>query len=182
MSAVCPPDVPIESTTTVVIGAGLPGLAVASELSRHGVASIVLEGMGTAGKRRSVMTDSVSLTERSELLRLLRGYATSHRLDVRPSTMASKLSRDPQQKWVIHTEQGILQAESVVLTDCPQNQVRRFLRGLGLSLGKDLRTSLKSLGLYLVGVADLLTPSTREIVRQAKLVGDAIAGGRMLTA
>ncbi|EMY32972.1 hypothetical protein D477_017314, partial [Arthrobacter crystallopoietes BAB-32] len=65
---------------------------------------------------------------------------------------------------------------------CPQNQVRRLLRSLGISLGRDIKSSLKALGVYLVGVAELLAPSTREIVRQAKLVSDAIAGGRMLPA
>ncbi|EMY32264.1 hypothetical protein D477_021073, partial [Arthrobacter crystallopoietes BAB-32] len=110
---------PAESTNTVVIGAGLPGLAVASELSRRGIASVVLEGMGTTGRRHSVMADSVSLSERSELLRLLRGYAAAHGLDVRHSTVARTVKRGTGCQWIIHTEQGVLQADSLVITDCP---------------------------------------------------------------
>jgi phytoene dehydrogenase-like protein len=182
VSAVSAAEAPSESTTAVVIGAGLPGLAVASELSRHGIASIVVEGMGSGRRRRSVMTDSVSLTERTELLRLLRGYASSHALDVRHSTMARTVSRGSNCPWVIQTEQGVLEADSLIITDCPQNQVRGFLRSLGIAAGRDLRATLKALGIYLVGVTELLAPSTREILRQAKLVSDAIAGGRMLPA
>lgn len=182
-------ELPAESTTTVVIGAGLPGLAVASELSRHGVASIVVEGLAggcAAGTpRRSLMSDSVSLTEQSELLRLLQSYAASRCLDVRRSTFARQVSLVPEagpagtdRRWMIRTERGLLLADTVVLTGCPQNQMRRFLRGLGVRLGTDFQTTLKSIGLYLVGMAGLLAPTTREIVRQAKAVGDAIAGGR----
>jgi len=188
-------DLPAESTTTVVIGAGLPGLAVASELCRHGIASIVVEGLGSGcaagAPRRSVMSDSVSLTEQSELLRLLQGYAASRCLDVRRSTFARQVSLVPgiglpvpeagpagaARRWMIQTERGVLLADTVVLTGCPENQMRRFLRGLGVRLGADVQATLKSIGLYLVGMAGLLTPTTREIVRQAKAVGDAIAGG-----
>jgi hypothetical protein len=188
-------DLPAESTTTVVIGAGLPGLAVASELSRHGIASIVVEGLGSGcaagAPRRSVMSDSTSLIEQSELLRLLQGYAASRCLDVRRSTFARQVSlmpgiglpvpeagpmRGTARRWMIQTECGVLLADTVVLTGCPQNQMRRFLRGLGVRLGADIQTTLKSIGLYLVGMAGLLAPTTREIVRQAKAVGDAIAG------
>jgi hypothetical protein len=186
-------DLPAESTTTVVIGAGLPGLAVASELSRHGIASIVVEGLGsgcvTGAPRRSVMSDSISLTEQSELLRLLQCYAVSHCLDVRRSTFARQVSLLPglpvpeagpvgtARRWMVQTEAGVLLADTVVLTGCPENQMRRFLHGLGVRLGADIQATLKSIGLYLVGMAGLLAPTTREIVRQAKAVGDAIAGG-----
>jgi hypothetical protein len=79
---------------------------------------------------------------------------------------------------MVQTERGVLLAETVVLTGCPQNQIRRFLRGLGVRLGADIGATLKAMGIYLVGMAGLLTPTTREIVRQAKAVGDAIAGRR----
>ncbi|NKX50626.1 FAD-binding protein [Arthrobacter deserti] len=187
-------ELPAESTTTVVIGAGLPGLAVASELSRHGVDSIVVEGLGAAAPapRRSVMSDSVSPTEQSDLLRLLHGYAASRCLDVRRSTFARQVSLVPGPgmavpgtgtagadcRWMFRTERGVLLADTVVLTGCPENQMRRFLRGLGVRLGADINATLKSIGLYLVGMAGLLAPTTREIVRQAKAVGDATAGGR----
>lgn len=187
---------PAESTTTVVIGAGLPGLAVASELSRRGVRPIVVEGLGgarpPAAPPCSIMTDPVSLTERSELLRLLQGYAASRCLDVRRSTFARQVSLVPgigmpvpesgpegaRRQWRIQTDRSVLLADTVVLTGCPQSQIRRFLRGLGLRLGADIAATLRNLGLYLVGMAGLLTPTTREIVREAKMVGGAIAGGR----
>jgi hypothetical protein len=179
---------PAELTTTVVIGSGLPGLAVASELSRRGVDSIVVEGLECidSGPLRTVMTDSVSLSERSELLRLLRAYASSHCLDVRTTTHAEDLSiighatllpaRVPaSKKWAVQTESGVLLADHVVLTKYPSNQLRRFLRSLGIAIGSDFRSALRAIGLHLVGVGEVLTPTTREIVRQAKLVSDTIA-------
>ncbi|WP_253904257.1 FAD-dependent monooxygenase [Arthrobacter sp. Br18] len=176
-----------ELTTTVVIGAGLSGLAVASELSRRGIDAIVVESLECldSGACRTVMTDSVSLSERSELMRLLRGYASSHGLDVRHSTIAehlsiighSKLLPDPvpvSKKWAVQTANGVLLADHVVLTKYPQNQLRRFLRSMGIAIGSDFRDALRAIGLHLVGVGELLTPTTREIVRQAKLVSDTI--------
>ncbi|MBG6183459.1 hypothetical protein IWX65_001410 [Arthrobacter sp. CAN_A214] len=180
-----------ELTTTVVIGAGLSGLAVASELSRRGIDSIVVESLECldSGACRTVMTDSVSLSERSELMRLLRGYASSHRLDVRHSTIAEHLSiighskilpedRVPvSKKWAVQTADGVLLADHVVLTKYPQNQLRRLLRSMGIAIGSDFKAALRAIGLHLVGVGELLTPTTREIVRQAKLVSDAIVAG-----
>lgn len=177
-----------ELTTTVVIGSGLSGLAVASELSRQGVESIVVECMESADTgqlSRAVMTDSVSLSERTALLRLLRGYASSHALDIRHSTVAENLclvghskwlpgSILGSKKWAIETGSGVLLADHVVLTKYPHNQLRRFLLSLGLAVGNDLRAAARAIGLHLVGVGELLSPSTREIVRQAKLVSTAI--------
>ncbi|WP_051427324.1 FAD-dependent monooxygenase [Arthrobacter sp. H20] len=177
-----------ELTTTVVIGSGLPGLAVASELSRRGIESIVVECMDsvdTGQLSRAAMTDSVSLSERNELLRLLRGYASSHSLDIRHSTVAenlcvvghSTLLPAPalgSKKWAVQTGSGVLLADHVVLTKYPQNQLRRFLLSIGLAVGNDLRAAARAIGLHLVGVGELLSPTTREIVRQAKLVSTAI--------
>ncbi len=182
------PSAPAELTTTVVIGSGLPGLAVASELSRQGIDSIVVEGVECidSGPLRTVLTDAVSLSERSELLRLLRVYASSHCLDVRSTTHAEDLSiighstllpaRVPaSKKWAVQTENGVLLADHVVLTKYPSNQLRRFLRSLGIAIGADFRTALRAIGLHLVGVGEVLTPTTREIVQEAKLVSDTIA-------
>ncbi|WP_346655249.1 FAD-dependent monooxygenase [Arthrobacter sp. 260] len=177
-----------ELTTTVVIGSGLPGLAVASELSRRGIHSIVVECLDpvdTGQLSRTALTDSVSLSERTELLRLLRGYASSHSLDIRHSTLAenlcvvghSKLLPAPilgAKKWAVQTDCGVLLADHVVLTKYPQNQLRRFLLSLGLAVGHDLKSATQAIGLHLVGVGELLSPTTREIVRQAKLVSTAI--------
>ncbi|MEV7649574.1 FAD-binding protein [Arthrobacter sp. NPDC089319] len=208
MSGVSIPEVPTEYTTTVVIGSGLPGLAVASELSRRGVSSIVVEGLlaqPSDPSRRSALPDSSARGERNDLLRLLQAYAASHALDIRRSTFACgvsrtsgkaapskqpgthpvasednagrvpSISRDSQQRWVIRTERGLLVADSVVLTGCAQNQMRRLLRSLGIAAGENAVAVLNAIGLYLVGVADLLAPSTREIIRQAKVAGNAIA-------
>ena len=207
MNGASTPEVPTEYTTTVVIGSGLPGLAVASELSRRGVSSIVVEGLLSQppGPSRSPLPDSSDRGERNDLLRLLQAYAASHELDIRRSTFACGVSRtsgkiapalqlDPQagaleartarvpsisrdgnQRWVIRTERGLLVADSVVLTGCAQNQMRRLLRSLGIAAGHNAVAVLNAIGLYLVGVADLLAPSTREIIRQAKVAGNAIA-------
>lgn len=176
-----------EMTTTVVIGSGLSGLAVASELSRRGVQSIVVESIEclNSGPNRTVMTDSVSLSERTELLRLLRCYASSHSLDIRQETVAeglcmvgySQLLPAPvlgSKKWAVQTRNGVLLADHVVLTKYPQNQLRRFVHSLGLAVGSDIKAALRAIGLYLIGVGEMLTPTTREIVRQAKVISDAI--------
>jgi voltage-gated potassium channel Kch len=175
-----------ELTSTVVIGSGLSGLAVASELSRRGIDSIVVESLecSDSGAMRTVMTDSTSLTERTELMRLLRGYAAAHQLDVRQDTVAKHLSiiGHPKllvtlvgrKKWAVQTADGVLLADHVVLTKYPQNELRKFLRSMGISIGRDLKGALRSIGLHLIGVGEVLTPTTREIVRQAKLVSDTI--------
>lgn len=179
MSGLPTTEVHTEYTTTVVIGSGLPGLAVASELSRQGVSSIVVEGLlpqSAESCRRPTLADSALRSERNDLLRLLQGYATSHSLDIRHSTFACGVSRSPgKPKWVIRTERGLLVADSVVLTGCAQNQMRRLVRNLGIAAGENLAATLRAIGLYLVGVADLLAPSTRDIIRQAKVAGKAIA-------
>lgn len=208
MSGVSTPAVPTEYTTTVVIGSGLPGLAVASELSRRGVSSIVVAGLlsqPSDPSRRSPLADSSVRGDRNDLVRLLQAYAASHELDIRRTTFACgvsrtsaqtapalpldphpgaleartarvpSISRDSKQRWVIRTEGGLLVADSVVLTGCAQNQIRRLLRSLGIAAGENAVAVLKAIGLYLVGVADLLAPSTREIIRQAKVTGNAIA-------
>jgi hypothetical protein len=184
-----------EMTTTVVIGSGLSGLAVASELSRRGVESIVVESMEclNSGPNRTIMTDSVSLSERTELLRLLRCYASSHSLDIRQETVAeglcmvgySQLLPAPvlgSKKWAVQTRNGVLLADNVVLTKYPQNQLRRFVQSLGLAVGIDIKAALRSIGLYLIGVGEMLTPTTREIVRQAKVISDAIVSQGALAA
>lgn len=175
-----------EHTSTVVIGSGLSGLAVASELSRRGIDSIVVESLECfdSGAMRTIMTDTVSLSERTELMRLLRGYAAAHQIDVRQSTVAEHLSiighpkliKAPvgRKKWAVQTADGVLLADHVVLTKYPQNELRKFLRSMGIAIGRDFKAALRAIGLHLVGVGELLTPTTREIVRQAKLVSDAI--------
>lgn len=177
-------DPSTQLTTAVVIGCGLTGLAVASELSRRGVDSIVLSGLrGTDGP--TLPRHPSGLAERADLLRVLRAYAAGHSLDVRQGTPAEDLGRvhgpgipapvPGSVKWSVSTGQGILLADHVVLTSCAQVELRRLIRSLGFTAGGGLKTALRSAGLYLVGVGESLAPTTRELVRQAKRTGEDIA-------
>ncbi|MEE2523502.1 NAD(P)-binding protein [Pseudarthrobacter sp. J75] len=181
-----------ERTGTVVIGTGLSGLAVASELRRRGVEAIVVDGLDAPGGQPAPITASLprcdsaaseTLIERNEILRHLRNYAASHDLDIRNATRASHLnlldaatgaSTPPQ--WEVHTATGILLADTIVLTRCAQSQLRRMLADLGVAVGQNLVAALRAIGLYLVGVGDLIVPSPKEVLRQAKTVSKAISG------
>ncbi len=134
------------------------------------------------------------LHERAELLRLLRTYASNHAVDIRKDTHAADLilqendggtghSADGTQprKWAVQTEQGVLMADSIVLTNCPQNQIRRVLKSVGITAGRDFLAAMRAIGIHLVGIGDMLAPTTREIVHQAKVVSEAIVSERMLT-
>ncbi|WP_165450139.1 FAD-binding protein [Arthrobacter sp. TS-15] len=212
------PDSGTERTTTVIIGAGLSGLAVASELSRYGVGSIVVDGFGalsttgpsvhTGMLKRTDAADPAAMQERNEILRHLRNYAASHHLDVRNTTRAVRLDflgSDPSRhigygvaasmtttglrtglhasgpheshprQWAIHTAQGVLLADHVVVTRCAQSQLRRMLAELGIAVGQNLAAAMRAVGMHLVGVGDLITPSPKEVLRQAKAVGQAIS-------
>ncbi len=182
-----------ERTTTVVIGAGMPGLAVASELSRRGVNAIVVSGLNghsfpfagvsthTGKLGRCDDPHAASLQERNEILRHLRNYAASHHLDVRTTTPAVRLDRLAHQRpteekvWAIHTEHGVLLADNIVLTRCGQSQLRRMLAELGIAIGQNLTAALRAMGMYLVGVGELVSPTPKEVLRQAKVVGQAIS-------
>jgi cation diffusion facilitator CzcD-associated flavoprotein CzcO len=48
-----------EQTTTVIIGTGLSGLAVAAELRRRGVGSIVVDGLDILGAGQPANTTSL---------------------------------------------------------------------------------------------------------------------------
>ncbi len=215
------PAASTERTTAVVIGAGMPGLAVASELSRYGVDAIVVDGMYVPGPLQPLNTgilqrcdaaDAACLQERSEILRHLRNYAASHGLDVRSSTRAVRLDRldeaaagtvisgavvsdfelsnptgqDPatealaapgvvSYQWAVHTANGVLLADHVVVTRCGQSQLRRMLADLGIAIGQNLVAAMRAIGMYLVGVGELATPTPKEVLRQAKVVGQAIS-------
>lgn len=187
------PNTPVsgmEHTTTVVIGAGLSGLAVASELSRYGVGSIVVDGLDILGSAalststgllpRCDIADPASLQERSEIMRHLRNYAASHSLDVRNSTRAVRLDRigtaaGPTGQWAVHTVQGVLLADHIVVTRCGQSQLRRMLADLGIALGQNFVAAMRAIGMHLVGVGELITPTPKEVLRQAKVVGQAIS-------
>lgn len=192
-----------ERTTAVVIGAGMPGLAVASELSRYGVDAIVVDGLyvpaplqplNTGILQRCDAADAACIQERSEILRHLRNYAASHGLDVRSTTRAVRLDRLDEAaagpdlaaaetgssggavcQWAVHTPNGVLLADHVVLTRCGQSQLRRMLAELGIAIGQNLVAAMRAIGMYLVGVGELATPTPKEVLRQAKVVGQAIS-------
>ena len=181
----------IERTTAVVIGTGLSGLAVASELQRRGVASIIVDGLdllgaghpaNTSSLQRCDAADAASLRERNEILRHLRNYAANHKLDVRNNIRALQLDLletgtdgSPTGKWAVQTPGGVLLADHLVLTRCAHSQLRRMLSDLGMAAGQNLMAAMHALGMYLVGVGELITPTPKEVLRQAKVVGQAIS-------
>ncbi|UKA64718.1 FAD-dependent monooxygenase [Arthrobacter sp. FW306-04-A] len=220
------PAASTERTTAVVIGAGMSGLAVASELSRYGVDAIVVDGLQAPGARQQLNTgilqrcdaaDAAGLQERNEILRHLRNYAASHGLDVRNTTRAVRLDRVddaalgsmasgpasygsmdsdatvsssaisssvgldltspgvPSHQWAVHTASGVLLADHIVVTRCGQSQLRRMLAELGIAIGQNLVAAMRAIGMYLVGVGELATPTPKEVLRQAKVVGQAIS-------
>ena len=184
-----PGDAGTEQTTTVIIGTGLSGLAVAAELRRHGVDSIVVDGLDILGQAQPANTtslqrcdaaDSGTLRERNEILRHLRNYAASHSVDVRNTTRAVQLTmlEAPDQaapQWQVHTPTGILVADHIVLTRCAHSQLRRMLNDFGIAVGRNVAAAMRAIGIYLVGVGELITPSPKEVLRQAKTVGQAIS-------
>ncbi len=179
-----------EQTTTVIIGTGLSGLAVAAELRRRGIDSIVVDGLDTFGATPPAVTtslqridtaDSATLQERNEILRHLRNYAASHDVDIR-STRAVQLTQvdgNPEStaspQWEVHTPTGVLVADHIVLTRCAQSQLRRMINDFGIAVGRNLAAAMRAIGIYLVGVGELITPSPKEVLRQAKTVGQAIS-------
>lgn len=185
-----PGDAGTEQTTTVIIGTGLSGLAVAAELRRHGVDSIVVDGLDILGANQPANTSSLqrcdaadgdSLRERNEILRHLRNYAASHRVDVRNTTRAVQLTmvegpeNESTPQWRVHTPTGVLVADHIVLTRCAHSQLRRMLNDFGITVGRNVATAMRAIGIYLVGVGELITPSPKEVLRQAKTVGQAIS-------
>jgi len=173
-----------EATTTIVIGAGFSGLAVAAELNRQGVAAIVVEGSDflkpVTTDARTGGLDLGSLKERTDILRLLEHYAQSHGLDIRHGIRAEQLkhggpARPATQQWVVETAGGTLTAQNIVFTCGALNQLRRVLQALGITAGRELIPAMQAVGLHLVGVGALIAPTTREVLHQAKRVGQSIS-------
>ena len=63
----------------------------------------------------------------------------------------------------------------MVLTRCAHSQLRRMLSELGMAVGQNLVAAMRAIGMYLVGVGELITPTPKEVLRQAKVVGQAIS-------
>ena len=79
------------------------------------------------------------------------------------------------QQWAVRTPEGVLLADHLVLTRCAHSQLRRMLSELGMTAGQNLMAAMHALGMYLVGVGQLITPTPKEVLRQAKAVGQAIS-------
>lgn len=178
-----------ETTTTIVIGSGFSGLAVAAELNRQGIDAIVLDSFRPLGPSSPAPTTGGisldALSERTNILRLLEHYARRHELDIRPGTSPLQLNRlgtdaPTDHQWTVLTADGTLSAHSVVFTRGALNQLRRVLHNVGVSTSHELASVMHSLGLYLVGVGDLVVPTTHEILHQAKRAGASISA-RMAT-
>ncbi len=180
--ALDPPAPAAEATTTIVIGSGFPGLAMAAELNRQRIKAVVVDSLPQAAHPPAPSTGGVSLDavgERAEILRVLEHYALRHSLDIRPATCALDIRRGPSEsgrRWEVQTATGTLTAHNIVFTRGALNQLRRMLHGMGLGTGPDLAAAMHSLGLYLVGVGGLDAPTTGEILHQAKRAGQSMAG------
>jgi hypothetical protein len=104
-------------------------------------------------------------------------------LDVRNTTKAVRLdllsaadaSLQAPRQWAVHTAHGILLADHVVVTRCAQSQLRKMLAELGIAVGQNLVAAMRAVGMHLVGVGELITPTPKEVLRQAKAVGQAIS-------
>lgn len=184
-STPAPQDSAAESTTTVVVGSGFSALAVAAELNRQGIHAIVVDGSCPLKQPQPASPNTgdislSSLSERSEVLRLLEHYARRHDLDMRPATQALEFTHQygefpALRHWQVQTTTGTLSAHSVVFTRGALSQLRKLLHSVGVTTATDVRTGMHALGLYLVGVGDLTIPTTQEILHQAKRASQSIS-------
>jgi len=176
-----------EVTAAVVIGSGLTGLAVVSELNRRGVESVVLDRLRQDSQpAHAPVADAAGLPGRAELIRLLHGYATGHALDIRRGTVVQTVSllhgsgipapvTGEAVKWAVRTPDGILLTDAVVLAGCGRPAALMLLRSLGFAAGAEQHRALRSAGLYLVGAWQGVASPIRELVRQAKQAGQEVA-------
>lgn len=183
-NAVAPRGTTAESTTTVVIGSGFSALAIATELNRQGVETIVVDSSVPLKHSATPPTTGgislAALNERSEIVRLLEHYARRHEMDIRPATQALDFTHHngdemAQRQWRILTTSGTLTAHSIVFTRGALSQLRKVLHGAGVTTATEVRTGMHALGLYLVGVGDLALPTTQEILHQAKRASQSIS-------
>ncbi|MDN3902942.1 FAD-binding protein [Arthrobacter sp. YD2] len=177
-----------ERTRTVVIGCGLSGMAVAAELSRQGVDSIVVHGpVPDAEAIRGAAAEPEPYTKRDQLRRILQGYAASHQLDIRGDSPARDLRRAAPSglrpspvagtgRWAVRTGRGVLLADTIVLTSCSRSDLRKMTKAAGVATWPETVTALREAGVYFVGVGGTMLPTVSELLRQAKAAGEAIAG------
>lgn len=203
-----PPEGGVTVTDVVVVGTGMGGLAVATQLHRKGMTVVVIDGLNqgdpvAAGALRHATTeelervaigDPASHRERRDILRQLHGYAKSHQLDIRRGVVAGALNlASPEQgasrssaapsgaasrRWALPTPGGLILCDSVVITGVSgRRRVRQFLKAVGQETSDNMATALRHVGIYLVGVGQQVSAGHREVLHQARLVGNAIAGG-----
>ena len=124
--------------TTIIIGAGPAGLAVAAELRRRGKSSIVLERADHVGSSWRGHYDRLHLhtvrwmshlpgyriprsegpwVARDGVIRYLDDYARHHEIDVRTGVSVDRVDRDSMapDAWTVHTSHGAFAASSVVV-------------------------------------------------------------------
>jgi len=202
------PEGAITVTDVVVVGTGMGGLAVATQLHRKGMTVVVIDGLQqesqeAAGALRHATTeelervaigDPASHRERRDILRQLHGYAKGHQLDIRRGVVAGALNpatrtrgtlpaspagkAAPVRRWALPTPGGLILCDSVVITGVSgRRRVRQFLKAVGQETSDNMAAALRQVGIYLVGVGQQVSAGHREVLHQARLVGNAIAGG-----
>jgi putative flavoprotein involved in K+ transport len=129
----------IERFDTIVVGGGQAGLSAGYHLARHDVDFVIVDAeqrIGDAWRRR---WDSLRLftpakysalpgmpfpahpshfPDKDEMADYLERYAERFDLPVRSATRARSLSHDGE-RWVLHTDRGTLEANSVVVATGP---------------------------------------------------------------
>lgn len=158
-------------------------MAVASELTRRGTHPVVLDDREVfAPTQLRPPACPESLAERQGLLRVLRHYASRQRIDIRDQVIEVRSCTEPRAaaRWLVRTPESRILAENLILTRCAQNQLRRFLASLGLAEGRDVLRAAPSQGLYVINTGEAGTGNTREVLRQAKAVGQAISDNVLL--
>ncbi len=124
--------------TTIIIGAGPAGLAVAAELRKRGERSIVLECADHVGSSWRGHYDRLHLhtvrwlshlpgyriprsegpwVARDGVIRYLDQYARHHAIDVRTGVQVQRIDRDQTtpDAWTVHTSNGPFTASAVVV-------------------------------------------------------------------
>jgi cation diffusion facilitator CzcD-associated flavoprotein CzcO len=125
------PDAPLPA---IVVGAGPAGLATSAELTRRGIAHVVLERGPTAGHSWANFYDSLTLhtgrhlsslpgmrfprgtplfPTRAQFVEYLHAYVRRFRLPVRTGVDVERVERDAE-GWLLHTSRSALRSSTLV--------------------------------------------------------------------
>jgi cation diffusion facilitator CzcD-associated flavoprotein CzcO len=125
------PDAPLPA---IVVGAGPAGLATSAELTRRGIAHVVLERGPVAGHSWANFYDSLTLhtgrhlsslpgmrfprgtplfPTRAQFVEYLHAYVRRFRLPVRTGVAVERVERDAE-GWLLHTSRGGLRSHTLV--------------------------------------------------------------------